>query len=486
MAYIALDIGSSFIKSALLDVDRHEISMVTKLPAPGKLPNPKNAYYEIDADSIIDTVMQLIQSYLRKKLTVEGILIATQMQGFLLTDGQGRPITPYIPWQDERCLEMLPDGSASYMEVLRELIKPADLRRTGLDLKPGLALCNLFQWLRTHTLPDGATVMFHTLGSYLIHCLTGRHACHLTNAAATGFADIGAGAWNHAIIEAAGGGTLKFPEFKGETEPCGYYASDKGPIPVFPDIGDHQASVLGSMAVSYNEIVLTIGTAGIMTRISNEPRTGAYEIRPYFKGEVLQTVTRIPGGRNLDVLIEFIEDVGRTVFGRELSSEQIWAQVLPAVQQFMTSEKRMQDQDREGIEVLGDLEVEVGFYKQQRGVEAGGIHGITGANLRVGSLFHAAFENMAEVYMKLMEVLCPDGGKVERLIFSGGVSYKNKPLIERIVQLARTPGVMSPIPDESLMGLLRLALLCSGRCSDFNETRTVIKASFAGQDDRLK
>jgi sugar (pentulose or hexulose) kinase len=332
--YIALDIGSSFLKAAVLDLNRCAIGPVAKLPTPARLPSASSAYYELDPDAIMSCVTALIEPLLLQEEGIAGIVLATQMHGFLLGDDQGQPVTPYISWRDERCLEAAPDGSGSYIDYLRTLIEPAQLRSTGIDLKPGLALCNLFHWLQINRLPDQPNVRFFTLGSYIIYKLTGRHFCHLTNAAATGFVDIHTGTWNRHIIQAAGCQQLVFPAITHEADIGGLYESGHGPIAVYPDIGDHQASVLGSLAADCGDVVLTVGTAGILTRIGGRSPQGAYEARPYFNGELLHTITRLPGGRNLDVLIQFLQDIGRTVFDSDLSSEHIWAKILPAAQQY--------------------------------------------------------------------------------------------------------------------------------------------------------
>jgi hypothetical protein len=120
--------------------------------------------------------------------------------------------------------------------------------------------------------------------------------------------------------------------------------------------------------------------------------------------------------------------------------------------------------------------VETGFFKQQRGVEKGRIEQIDGLNLRTGPLFHAAFEHMAEVYNRFIDVLCPDRSAVKRIIFSGGVCWKNPLFVELMIRKASLPGLRPPLADESLAGLLRLALVCSGRCGRLEESGALLTA----------
>jgi sugar (pentulose or hexulose) kinase len=473
--YLTLDIGSSFIKSAVFDIVQLKMFGEAKWNTPGKMPSKLSGRYEVDAESILRSVVQAIEAQLKRFPGIRGIVLATQMHGFVLTDLAGKPVTPYISWQDERCLEPLPGSTETCLSRLQTTLPQQLLQYAGVPLKPGLALCNLYHWLAGQgvSLDRGSQLRFCTLGSYINSGLTGAYATHITNAAATGFVDIVKGEWNKELIQAVGGDSLIFPELRGEFEPVGSYRSGKLVIPVFPDIGDQQASVLGSLSTAESELVVTIGTAGLLSKIDDQFRFGPYEIRPYFSGSFLYTVTRIPGGRNLDVLVRFIRDIGRSVFAAELSEDALWAQLLQLAEE---SGKSVHAGTPGNVGDDPKLQVNLGFFPQQQGVDRGSIEQIDADNLHPGSLICAALDSLAEVYDSQIDKLYPDRSRLKRLVFTGGVAVKAGLLAKLIAGRAGCQGDFTPLPCESLSGLLRIALVCAGRCRDLEEARRLLRA----------
>ena len=89
-----LDLGSTYTKCALLrdgNVVREK-----RLPSPDR---KKGGYrWEVDGNQILAQCLELI-SELRDRDT-SSLLISTQMHGCILTDGNGKPVSPYYSWQD--------------------------------------------------------------------------------------------------------------------------------------------------------------------------------------------------------------------------------------------------------------------------------------------------------------------------------------------------------------------------------------------------
>ncbi|WP_127588263.1 sedoheptulokinase [Paenibacillus koleovorans] len=463
MLFIGLDIGSSYFKSAVLDLQAARLLDVRKDKAPLKLPTAEEGRYEIDAEAMAALASAHIGKLLnRYRGAIAGIVLSTQMHGFVLTDDSGMPVTAYISWQDRRCLERLADGEENSLEALEQLLGPHAPARSGLRLKPGLALGNLYSWLQQNREAAACrrAAEFHTLGSFLIRRLTGAHATHLTNAAATGMVDVVDRVWNARTIDEASCGNLRFPALVGETEQAGVYRSRYGNIPVYPDIGDHQASVLGCCGNGGNDIIVTLGTAGLLSRESASWSEGEdkYECRPYFEGGYLNTVSRLPGGRNFDVLIEFVQSVARDVWGRTPGKDRIWRE----------SARLAEAAARDPI---APLRVELGFYPGQLGVDRGQIGTIDAHNLRLGPLFLGAFDNMADVYRTMLGRLCGSFGEAHRVIFAGGLAWRNPLLRQRMSVGLGLPGDLPPLADESLVGLFRLALVCGGQFRTLAETQ---------------
>ena len=97
MKIIALDIGSSFLKSAVLDTEANTLGHKTRTPTPARLANEDAACFELDADLLYQGVIGLVDDQIEKEPEVKGILFSTQMHGFVLTRGE-TAITPYVSW----------------------------------------------------------------------------------------------------------------------------------------------------------------------------------------------------------------------------------------------------------------------------------------------------------------------------------------------------------------------------------------------------
>ncbi|WP_135546503.1 sedoheptulokinase [Paenibacillus cymbidii] len=475
MKYIGFDIGSSFVKIGLFDLDKATVDDVRLEPAPPQLAGELAAIggrYEVDADAIAAIVRKHVLRFVRlHREAVAGIVLATQMHGFVLADEYGRAVTPYISWQDRRGHEPRPDGSGeSAADTLERLLGPGAPARAGLRLKPGLALCNLYRWLEEHP-PGGERERareFHTLGSFVLRRLTGAYATHLSSAAATGLADVACGRWNERTIASCGFGFLRFPAIRGETECVGAFRGRYRDIPVFPDIGDHQATVFGCFALPGEEAVATIGTAGLLARETAAWADAAdgWEMRPSIGGSYLRTVSRLPGGRSLDVLIAFVRTATAAVTGREPSSARVWRAAL-----------REAEAAARAAPTGARLPVELGFFPGQLGSGHGVIGPADAANLRLGPLFLGAFDHMAGVYRDMLERLdggeavTPGDGGLKRLLLSGGVARRSALLRERLAAVTGLACDLPPYADEALAGLFRLALLCAGVCRTPEETR---------------
>ena len=259
MKYLALDIGSSFIKYAVLRLKEKTVGEIRRLP----MPEPdvqSETRYEISAELIWKMVEEIVLTAAENTEDLTGIVMCTQMHGFILANDAREAVTPYISWQDKRCQER--KGEQSWFERLYCLECSAGMKNAGVDLKPNLSMSNLYVLLQEGILPEGG-IHFCTLGSYLIWRMTGNNVCHITNGAPTGFADIVRGCWNRELIEKLGCGCLRFPRLELELRPCGYYRVGERKLAVFPDFGDHQTCMLGSRVQEPGEVNMNIQMAGM-------------------------------------------------------------------------------------------------------------------------------------------------------------------------------------------------------------------------------
>ena len=149
---------------------------------------------------------------------------------------------------------------------------------------------------------------------------------------------------------------------------------------------------------------MSTGSQG--SRLSAHFEPGPYQTRPYFSGQLLNTITHVPAGRSLNVLIDFITEWSRASSGSVNGDP--WEYVMEQAARV-----------RAGGAVDGPR-VDLAFF--------------------VGHLFAGAFDAMAENYQQLVRRLCPQRDW-SRIVLSGGLVQRIEQLREGIIRrLSERPG----------------------------------------------
>ena len=431
MRYIAFDIGSSYTKLAILDTKENTAETVAYRPTLPRLDAPRG-HFAIDANDLLADVKAMLDEQLDISTDFGGIFFSTQMHGCILTR-DGKPITPYITWQDARADIPDEDGITDSQRLYDTIGKEAALAM-GTRFKAGIAACSLYSMLRANPM-DLNGARFETLGSFLASSMSDEkiHACHLTDAASTGFAIAADGTWSKTVIEAVGVTELTFPEIISETKEMGHYRG----VPFFAAIGDHQASVYGSGEGIEKSVSLTIGTATIICAAAPGYVKADMEVRPFFEDQCLMTITRQPGGRVMDIAIELIRDSVRLITGKEPETQELWTILL----------ENLKDDTQ-------DLTVKPDFYL---GVGEGAIENISSTNLTAANLFSATLDSLANAYKGPIERLRAHNPAIDRLILCGGRLSKLPALHRRLEKVTGLPVYTAPHRDAALYGLMRIA-----------------------------
>lgn len=309
MEYLGIDMGSSYTK--VFRISDGHVAASKQVPTPARLPGDPRRY-EIDAASYLAAAEELLEAFRTPETC--GLMISTQMHGCVLTDSRFRPLSPYISWQDGM--------GAAHLREIGELLGGGDaVAPAGVPLKGNLALCALLgRLLEEETIPRDA--LFCTLGGALIGRLTGRHVCHMSNAAPTGLCDIRAGRWNEPLICLAGLGGLVFPQILSELSPVGTW---KGLL-VYPDLGDQQVCALGANLQERRDLHISLGTAGLIGSLCAEWSAGPFEQRPYLtRGIYLRTISGLPGGRHVAAFERMLRQTAETLTDVAVPDETVWA-----------------------------------------------------------------------------------------------------------------------------------------------------------------
>jgi sugar (pentulose or hexulose) kinase len=450
MHFIAIDLGSSFIKGAVLDLEARSFAHVRRQPFPTPISGLPPLHFEIDPRQVVAATRALIDDLASLAPDYAGIVICSQMHSLVLMDARDEPLSNAITWRDQRALEPHPAGG-SVFEQLERRISPEDRLRLGNELRPGLPLCTLFWLAERGQLPAGATAV--ALPDFVLAQLCGaRPSSEPTIAAAQGMLDLAACDWHRPLLKALGLGQLELPAIHDLREAAGQIRVGTRRVPCFPAIGDQQCALLGA-ALTPGELSLNIATGSQVSLIRPTLAVGDYQVRPFFDSNWLNTITHIPAGRSLELLVTMLCELPES---QGIHVPDPWGAIARAV-----------DASPET-----DLTINLAFFASALG-DRGTIGNIHERNLTVGHLFRAAFERMAATYTTCARRLAPDGDW-QQLVFSGGLAQNLTALRASIVRQFGARHRVCITPEDTLQGLLTLALVCSDKAASMAQAIAVL------------
>lgn len=446
--FLGIDVGTTFLKGAVLDLNGLSVQQIRRTPAPAPIAGLPPRHHELDPAAVTEALRELIEELLPLAPECAGIVLCTQMHSVLLVDEAGAPLTGVATWLDQRVLDEHPAGG-SYFDQLAARLGPELRLALGNELRPGLPIGTLFWLAERGELPPGAIPL--TLADFALTQLCGAPpGVEATNAAATGALDLLGGSWHGAAIAAAGLDRLRWPPLTPFNEPAGAYRSGGRSIPCYRPVGDAQCALVGA-GLAADELSINISTGSQVSLLRPAPLLGDFQTRPFFDGRALTTISGIPAGRALNVLVGLLCELA-AAHGTPVADP--WPYLLRAAEAAPDSE----------------LRVRLDFFGAQSA--AGAIEGIGEENLTAGGLFRAAFRQMAASYDEAARRLLPERSW-RRLVLSGGLAHQSRLLRELIAERFQTPMRLAPTED-TLSGLLALALVCAGRAASVAEAATMV------------
>lgn len=438
MHALGLDVGSSSIKAAILDLETNEIRDVIQVPFPSPLPDRPSGHFEIDADIVVERCRDMIQE-LTKKNRPQAIMLCGQHGGFTLIDRKGNRVSPYVSWRDTRTSEKSTISPHLTMrEECAERLGTELICSVGNELAPGGTIALLFWMKQNERLPDEVTPI--GIGEYVLLKLGGDRPV-LEPTCAIGMLDFSTGKHSRLLHERVGLEGIFWPEIREYRQASGAITIDGKSIPMYPVLGDHQCALLGANLME-RELSLNISTGSQVSLLVREPElSNHYQTRYFFDGFLLNTITHLPAGRSLNALVDLLTELPREM---GFASDDPWN----AINRLVANTPKT------------DLYSKLTFFPGPLGAR-GEISNISIENLRVGDLFRAAYENMAANYEVAADLLGATG-KYDRIAFSGGLSQKVPILREEILSRFRCPFRLNEVVEETLAGLLRAAKVVCG------------------------
>jgi len=441
MRFIGLDLGSSFLKGAVLELDALGLRHLERLPFPEAIRGLKPAFREFDPADVLVAVRSLLERLLRHAPDAEGIVMCNQLHGLVFTTEAGRAASAFINWQDQRALQPLPGGGGSYFDEVNRRVTREERRQLGNEPRPGVPLCFLF-WLAQNDALPAEPLFAASLPAFVVANLCGAPPkTDVTNACGYGALNVQSLDWHRPVIEKLGLARVRWPDIVSQGAVVGEYRVGARNLPVFAPAGDFQCSQVGAL-LDEGELSVNISTGSAVIEVARGCEFGDFQTRPWFDGRFLKTITHIPGGRALSALIRLLTELAAA---QGLALRDPWDYILAEAAKVEST----------------DLRVDPAFYFGAMG-DHGALTNVREENLTVGHLFRAAFEGMADNYARCALRVAP-AKDWARLVFSGGVALKTALLRRLICERLGQAHRLAASDEDTLLGLLVLSLAFSGR-----------------------
>jgi sugar (pentulose or hexulose) kinase len=457
VSFIGIDLGTSFIKIAVMDLDGYSLQRVRRIPFPEPIAGLDPLRCEFDPEDILSVVRELLADMSDLSEEIEGVVMCTQMSCLVMMDGVGKVRSNCIGWRDQRALELHPSNAGSYYEVLKARITEQQRRELGNELPPGAPICFLFWMAEQNKLEPGLIPV--SLADFVLSVLCdSAPSVDCTNAMAYDLLNLTTLQWHFELIRELALDKVQWPRILSHGEIIGEIQIGNKKAPCYTAVGDYQCALAGAL-LDERELSLNISTGSQVSRLTEKLALGNYQTRPFFDGKFTNTISHLPAGRSLNILVDLITELPRA---QKLDFPDPWEYIAKVSEQSDSS----------------DLNVNLGFFPGPRG-NRGGISNVREQNLTVGSLFRAAFDNMAENYSECAGQIWPER-EWQDVVFSGGLVRKNELLRKIILQKLKTPYRLCPLEEDTLLGLMVLGLLFSKRVSSVEQAMRQLRTYYSG------
>jgi sedoheptulokinase len=431
MKCLGIDIGSTSIKGAVLDLERRAMGELVTRAFPAPLSGLSPGWIEIDPRAVCDAVNEVVSTLIQAAPEATQLYCTGQMGGVILADEHGQPLSNFISWRDQRTLDKSLSGE-SYPETILARWEAANvLVEVGRELAPG-GMITLLAWLREHDrLPMKCTPM--TIADYVLgRLIDAPMPMHVTQA--VGMLDLTRSDWHRTAFGLFGLENVSLPPLVHREGAVGSFTLAGRKLQVFGSYGDQQTALRGA-GLRPDELSLNISTGSQVSRRVASYQPGDYWTRRYFFGEYLNTVTHLPAGRSLNVLVDLLTELARDA---GMKATDAWTSIIAKAAAVAST----------------DLEVDLAFFSGPLG-DHGRIGGITTDNLTVGNLFHAAFRAMADNYASVVDRL--GSRDWQAVVLSGGLTQA-APLLRQLISQRFPVPLRESAGEETLAGLLDIAI----------------------------
>lgn len=451
--FLLVDFGASRVKYAAFDAVSVKFRNEGDLPVPRPL-RADGGFYEESPELLKETFFRACKKAASGLSGLSGVMLSSQMHGFVVLNAKGEPLTPYISWKDERSRLSLP-GRESAFGVLEKRLGRDYRRITGMDMRSCFPAFNFAALARKRKLPRKCRIA--SLPEWLCAaCGNDAGLVHESVFAGLGFYDLAKRRVSPDVYDAVSDYCGRKPSFGcpvSESVPAATLRLGREEVPVYAGVGDHQCAVLGAGNISGKTLSVNVGTGSQVSSPGLD--LGRAEVRPYFEGGVMGTVTHIPAGRALEVFLG--------LFGSTASAE-LW--------------KRL-GRLKPGQALSCGLNADLAVFPSARGYKGGGALTGIGETFSRDEYLCALVRGMAVNYAAAEQLL--SGGKLRRAVFGGGLARKIPALAGAFEMLTGVKTSVYSGGEETLRGLALLALKACGAAPDLEAASKLLRVKGDGK-----
>jgi gluconokinase len=452
---LALDIGTSSVRSALYDCDGNVLPK-TMVKNERQLAATEDGGAEIDANIAFDQVVTAIDDVLKKAKNFKGeithIAASSFWHSLVGIDVKRNPTTKVFGWADTR--------SRKYVEQLRRKFDETEVHnRTGARFHSSFWPAKLL-WLQ-HEFPKifAKTDKWLSLSDFIALKFFGMLSTSVSMASATGIFDIRGCKWDQNFFRLLKIGSNKLPDIvTDDSETFGLSATFAKRWPRltearwFPAIGDGAANNLGAGCTTRSKAALMIGTSGAM--------------RVAYKGN---PPDKIPSG-----LWCYRIDRERVIMGGALSDGGGLYHWLKGNLRLPTTDNRIESQiasrqpGGHGLTFLPFLagERSTGYHESAHGA----IIGLKSATDTI-DIVQAALESVAYRFAEIFDQL-NSVAKIKEIIASGGALRESPVWTQIIADVLARDMSLPDTREASSRGAVLLALETIGKIKSIEKTQT--------------
>ena len=314
-AVATFDIGTTAVKGVLVDEESGVLfeesrEVETLFTTTGQEQRPEEWW---------NAFCSLTQGMARTGAEICAIAMSGQMQDVICVDRHLAPLRPAILYSDGR-------AQAQADRILESVGAERVAKITGNPFDGSISLPKIL-WIKENEPDVYARTRAFLISSkdYVVARLTERCIGDRTACSTAGCMNLSTGAWNEALLSAAGVDKNKLPQLFNAHEAVGVVTKEAAKlagcpagIPVYAGAGDAGATSLASGLTRPGQSNVNLGTSGWVATVSETPlmRTGVFNLAAMPEGLIINVVPFLNGANAHKFMATLFGEEGNPDYAR--------------------------------------------------------------------------------------------------------------------------------------------------------------------------